>query len=658
MNLARTVSCQVSGRYRVPVTTTEDQWSPQFIYDTAKAIAASNDDALNFLEAHVLCRLVLQFGGRPVNLRNRTTPSFDKKAIRRLENAGWIERGGYQGNRKATVTSALNLLGTSEAWTATAQVDEGRLNANLISAADEAVLLIARFTVGEPVEEDEAANGDPEALLLRPQNEDWYRTGELPLTEPMEAFDESGRPQFELRHALDALVRDVCSFSDEHELLMERPSPGTIAITSEIHECGMSMCQCAARFDMQVETKDGRPFWANLCAYHARKSGLTTLGMGHAQYLLHPDELDEPAARSIAKTFNLPLSERIDRPEPAWSKAYRLFGFVRADDGRLVRRGPTTTVWAALAMPGVIGIKIRRVRSFTFDDRGWDVVHPIDWSEDLVREVLFDALNEDRDLPRCRPLTMGVDEAETIVKTGLDTSDSRIRIHDHLTPSDRARFGELAFAFRPSPYGRASEVVSASSLDYKLLRRIFAEHPDPRHRHTIVGRTDCPVDILVAATGDAACRASLLHRKAGLPTEVIDPLFIKVALSSTSQESRGTMLEATLHPAVPLAYLGGIIEKALAESDARTVLIRRSAGLDDERRTIIRAAVLRKTHRGRVQDAVMTELLGHEGHENQKVLDWLYTLADRPARERAFRWIEEHRGQELATQPTSNSIEW
>lgn len=102
------------------------------------------------------------------------------------------------------------------------------------------------------------------------------------------------------------------------------------------------------------------------------------------------------------------------------------------------------------------------------------------------------------------------------------------------------------------------------------------------------------------------------------------------------------MLEAALHPSVPLQLLEGILEKALVERDCRTTLIRASDSLDDERRDTIRAAVLRRTYRGKVLDAVMAGLLGHHGVMNERAIEWLNSLPERQVRDRALRWIGEH----------------
>ncbi len=397
---------------------------------------------------------------------------------------------------------------------------------------------------------------------------------------------------------------------------------------------------------MQVNAKDGRSVWAPVCAHHAKVQGLTSLGTGRAQYLLHPDELDNPRIKGLAEALEIPLARVLDTrgDEPQWSTAYRAFGFVRAARGRLVRRGLKTTVWAELAdsVSGAVGIKVRKVNSFTFDDRGWDAVHPVSWPQGLIREVLFRTLDIEPDLPRVRSLTIGVPEAESIVRAGLDRAEQRFTIGDYLTGEDRDRFGQLGMRAWPSPYGRATAVAAAGSADYGLLRRILEDHPDARHRTTILRREDCPESLLLAGVDDPVGRYALLTRKAGLPSVVVDPLFTRIALSSAAQEGRGTMLEAALHPSVPLQLLEGILEKALVERDCRTTLIRASDSLDDERRDTIRAAVLRRTYRGKVLDAVMAGLLGHHGVMNERAIEWLNSLPERQVRDRALRWIGEH----------------
>lgn len=671
------------------MTTAGAQFSNQAIYDTAKKLSAVEN--LPFAEAHLLCRFVLEFGGGAVSIRGRHAPKFDKKILRRLVKAGLLERGGHEGARHTRVASVRNT--STNAWNAKVELGPGALVVSVMSASDEAIDLVERHMPAVP--ECQSVNAEPlcpeeqqvkehapltpsgsgtqfdkdgavqdslslissdadtagaslkdrgpESLLLRPESEEAYAAGGQPVTATMSAFEDSGLPNFELTHVLDQLVRDVCEH--DGQTLFDRPAPGTVAITTEIHECGVAYCQCAARFDMLVENENG-PFWTNVCAYHAKRTGLTTLGMGRAQYLLHPDELDTPSVRAATEALDIPIGNIFDAfsaDEPQWSRSYRKFGFVRTADGRLVRRGAKTSVWAEPLNParGVIGIKVREANSFTFDDRGWDAVHPASWPGELIRELLFDVLKDEFDLPRCRPLTMGVTESEATVRAGLDRCEERLTLRDHLEGDDLAWYDAASFALRPSPYGRALAVVSKCSLDFDLLRRVCKAHPDRSHHSAILRRDDCPEDILLAAVETPVGRRVLLDKEAALPPSVGDRLFTLIALSSTAQESPGAMFRAAVHPAVPLPLLEGILEKAMTERGSRTALIAKAAELDSERRGVIRTAVLRKTHRGKVQDVVMTALLGPEGGGNREVVNWLATLTDGAARERALRWIAE-----------------
>lgn len=665
------------------------QFSNQAIYDTAKNLSAV--ESLPFAEAHLLCRFVLEFGGRPVSIRGRQAPKFDKKILRRLVKAGLLERGGHEGARNTRVASIMNT--STNAWNPQVELSPGALVVSAMSASDEAIALVVRHVPAvpgsqsvnaeplRPIEQRAKENAllspsgsglelgeggasqdslpsvltdadnvgsdlngrGPESLLLRPENEEAYWAGGQPVTATLSAFSDSGFPNFELSHVLDQLVRDLCEL--DGQTLLERPAPGTVAIMAEIHGCGVAYCRCAARFDMLVENDNG-PFWANVCAYHAKRKGLTTLGMGRAQYLLHPDELDTPSVRAATEALAIPLERIFDlssADEPQWSRSYRRFGFVRTADGRLVRRGLKATVWAELLDPvrGAIGIKVREAGSFPFDDGGWDAVHPASWSDELIRELLFDVFKDEFDLPRSQPLTMSVTEAESIVRAGLRSCEGRLSLHDHLEGDDVGWFGAAISTLRPSPYGRALAVVSEGSFDYDLLRRVCEQYPGWNHHLSILRRDDCPEDILLAAVETPSGRRALLDKKAGLPPRVTDRLFTRIALSSTAQESRETMFRAAVHPAVPLPLLEGILEKALTERGSRTALIAESAELDGERRGVIRTAVLRKTHRGKVQDDVMSVLLGPEGVRNRGVVNWVATLTDGGARERALRWIAE-----------------
>lgn len=143
------------GRHRYGVRViTDGPFSAQDIYDTAKSIATS-DEPLAFPEAYLLCRLVMEFGGGPLNTRSRTSPRFDKKSLRRLEKAGWIERGGHEGAPRAKVSSLMRLPAGS--WSATATIEPGALMMDLISASDEAIELVTHF-VSPPVYEGGAGS--------------------------------------------------------------------------------------------------------------------------------------------------------------------------------------------------------------------------------------------------------------------------------------------------------------------------------------------------------------------------------------------------------------------------------------------------------------------------------------------------------------------
>lgn len=117
----------------------------QTAFDIAKAIAASEDVPLDFAAAYPLCRLVLELGGGPVNLRERAMAFLEKKVVKALERGGWLERSGDESPRAYRVASVLNLTEVPSAWTTTVSARPGRLRADLVTASDEAIAFIAGF---------------------------------------------------------------------------------------------------------------------------------------------------------------------------------------------------------------------------------------------------------------------------------------------------------------------------------------------------------------------------------------------------------------------------------------------------------------------------------------------------------------------------------
>ena len=480
----------------------------------------------------------------------------------------------------------------------------------------------------------------PEGLLLQPMNHDWYMHDMPPVVLVMPVVFGVDGPQLDERFVLDALVRHYGDL--DPEVLMVRPTPGAIAITPETPVCDGEYCQVAARFDLAVETRSGF-LWRNLCVQHAREQGLAKLSMGRAQYLMHPDELDTPVRRVAMRLAGVEPDEVLGTHSSDWTRIYHGFGFVRETDTRLIRRGPSTTIRAELVPDlGAIGLTVRRYRAFVIDSGDWSAVVPPTWSADPVRSMLFKLLDRDFDLPGSVPLSIDLAEAEQIVLDRLTDRDHRTRIRQFLSADDLATFGHVTNSLLPSSYGRAGAIVATESRDLELVRRVYFEHPDWGLRFDILWRADCPLDLLIAATEEPSGRGALLSRKT-LPTEIVEPLFTKVALSSTSVDGTSVMWEATLHPTVPLPLVEGLLEKVLSAKGHRANLVHSARDLVPAHRDIVWTGVLRKTHRGMALDDVMEALLGEQGLDNREVVAWLGALSDRRMRERALRWIETQR---------------
>ena len=96
----------------------------QLVFDTAKTMAAGGH-RLDFAAALMLCQIVL-----------------------RMLRRGFLERGGYESGRQARVASVLNLTTAPPSWTTSVQVAPGKLVANLVTASDEAVTLVAQHLPG------------------------------------------------------------------------------------------------------------------------------------------------------------------------------------------------------------------------------------------------------------------------------------------------------------------------------------------------------------------------------------------------------------------------------------------------------------------------------------------------------------------------------
>ncbi|WP_156742727.1 hypothetical protein [Occultella aeris] len=656
------------------------------VYETAK-IVASIGDRLSFEQAFALCNLVLLLDGGPVARKGKRAP-IRAPIVAALERRGYVERGGAQHGRRFRVTSVADLRAGVPSWTTSARVsDPGRLTAE-ISASDEAFDLVAQawsrrerkprkptpvprptaapsprpaasdgtdpadsFEVPQvdasqtaheaPQEESSTSDFLPPWPLLAPLNFDAFVDGALPVTATLPAFDESGRSVVPpADHVLDAIVRQWGS-SDEEDLLYS-PAPFTVAITPEMPTCDVQMCQMAARFDMRVRAGDGQG-WANLCPWHARRHHLTELGTGSGAYLLHPDEIRDDDLKAAIQELGLDeVLVRSSEPEPRWSHTYRALGFARDPYGsRLVRRADQTTMVAERLATGGIGLNVRETGNYYFDDGrlSFDRVVPEDWADDRVREVLFNVLRHRGRRGRDEDsLRMTLEEATATVLRGLDDGETRRYLRDYIEESERSLF---AVGADESPFRHASKIVAQTSADLDVLRRVFKQHPHHDIRAEVVAREDCPPDILLEAVQTADTRTTLL-RGPTLPPEVVNPLFTTIALSSATVEGHGQMLLAATHFATPLGLIEGLLEKALFEADARDSVLDRAEALDAERAAILRRIVLRKTHRGRVQDDLMHRLLGDAGLTNWEVIDWIETLDDRVSRDRALAWIRTH----------------
>ena len=119
----------------------------QLVFDTAKTMAAGGH-RLDFAAALMLCQIVLQRGGGPIDLKSPEGRKLDKAIVRRMLRRGFLERGGYESGRQARVASVLNLTTAPPSWTTSVQVAPGKLVANLVTASDEAVTLVAQHLPG------------------------------------------------------------------------------------------------------------------------------------------------------------------------------------------------------------------------------------------------------------------------------------------------------------------------------------------------------------------------------------------------------------------------------------------------------------------------------------------------------------------------------
>lgn len=479
-----------------------------------------------------------------------------------------------------------------------------------------------------------------ESALLPPTNWDNFLDGAEAVTETLPALDGWLAIPPKATHIVDAFVRQWADLNSE--ALAHSPSPCTVAISADAPKCDVRMCQMAARFDMPFVTKKGEG-WANLCSYHARESGLMELGSGQGSYLLHPDEIAPDVRVRLEELGFDELFAGFGGQEPAWSRICRGFGFARVSDSTLVKRGDRRTIWIEHGGSGELRVWKYRAGEYHFDERvrSFDRVIPSDWPAEMIREVLFNVLAVDSSDRPGTPEGLGLtlQEAETVVRDGLKSSNQTSKLTEHLLDGQRDRFW---LEYDESPFQHASRIAVRNTTDLDLLRDIYAHHQDSGIRCSVIARDDCPVDILWRATREPAGRRALLTRTS-IPDEVVAPLFDEIALSSAAAAGRGVMLAAAIHPRVPLGRIEGLAEKALFERDDRLALLDGAARLDSERREALWTLVLRTTHRGKRQDEVMGQILGGPGLTETEAIEWLHGLPDGPTKLRALKWVRTRR---------------
>lgn len=597
----------------------------QDVYDTARGVV-SLAGSLTFEQAYALARLVLQHHGGPVRRTGPKAP-IQPRVAAMLERRRLVERGGDQEGRQLKVRSVLNFGRDGDRWTATAKVvDHGRVAA-VICASDEGIDLVARAwtlaqgasTSVQHTRPEPPETREPHAVLA-----------------PLPAFTADGSV---VVPPLDYVIEAVtCQFGPEGSLPMPEPS-FYVAISADVPYCDAEWCDNAARFDMPVPTRRGTG-WANLCAAHAREAGLELLGGARGSYLLHPDEI-APEVRAALDELglldSLALALDGDADEASWSRQYRSLGFVRASSDELVRRSDTVSVVARHLGAGRVGIDLRDGRSSREIGAppSFDAVVPDWWGEDLVRQALVEVVGRRATASGgWADLHLPLGTAVDVVVRGLRGGDMRTRLHEYLDEPERFALSTTV----DSPFQRASRVVVEQSGDPELLAQIYRLHPDAGIRAAVLNRDDCPVDVLLEATADAAQRGTLLSRTT-LPDEVLGPLFTRLATSSTASEGSARMFRAATHPLTPLAMVEAFAERALSERDDRLAVLDNADRLDPERQAILRETVLRRTHRGRMQHAVMTRLLGDQGVLNRPVVNWVHGIDHRPTRTRALAWI-------------------
>lgn len=116
-----------------------------------------------FLDAHVLCRVVLEYEGGPVALRGRGSPQFDRRVVDRLLRAGWLERGGDERIAGPRVSSVQDRTAGSEGWSAIVRFGRDQIAGEWVSASEEAERVV-RGAVADPGAQAESA-GDGDSSL-------------------------------------------------------------------------------------------------------------------------------------------------------------------------------------------------------------------------------------------------------------------------------------------------------------------------------------------------------------------------------------------------------------------------------------------------------------------------------------------------------------
>ena len=231
------------------------------------------------------------------------------------------------------------------------------------------------------------------------------------------------------------------------------------------------------------------------------------------------------------------------REKPVWAGPYLSLGFVHDDENSLTYRHGDSAIQVVSHTHDLVAVDAYDGQ-MVFDRP--DLILPKHWSVDLVSAALRGLVQglSRREWRAPTLFQMKLTDAERIFATGRDQGDTGF-LAGHLAPG-------CHLMGRPrSPRAEAARIIAAQSANRDLLHRVVVSAAQDDIRRIALANPYCPTSAKREALSDESLWQSLVHHVT-LPTELVEPLFLKVAVGSTRSQRASTVAAAATHPQTPI----------------------------------------------------------------------------------------------------------